>query len=89
MGVYSEYLDNLKGFQAITAERKKQLTRIASIRVLVKCCGNSFQHCFALAPRACQLRHLFSLENSVFKRTALQDQGHQITAAIERSPVPA
>jgi len=32
MGVYSEYLDNLKGFQAITAERKKQLARIASIR---------------------------------------------------------
>ena len=32
MGVYSEYLDNLKGFQEITAERKKQLARIASIR---------------------------------------------------------
>jgi hypothetical protein len=32
MGVYSEYLDNLKGFQAITTERKKQLARIASIR---------------------------------------------------------
>jgi ATP-dependent protease ClpP protease subunit/predicted RNA-binding Zn-ribbon protein involved in translation (DUF1610 family) len=32
MGVYSGYLDNLKGFQAITTERKKQLARIASIR---------------------------------------------------------
>ncbi|MFC1956897.1 ATP-dependent Clp protease proteolytic subunit [Chloroflexota bacterium] len=32
MGVYSEYLDNLKGFKEITAERKKQLARIASIR---------------------------------------------------------
>ena len=32
MGVYSEYLDNLKGFQEITTERKKQLARIASIR---------------------------------------------------------
>ncbi|MCK4368886.1 MAG: ATP-dependent Clp protease proteolytic subunit [Dehalococcoidales bacterium] len=32
MGVYSEYLDNLKGPQEITAERKKQLARIASIR---------------------------------------------------------
>ena len=32
MGVYSEYLDNLKGFQEITVERKKQLARIASIR---------------------------------------------------------
>lgn len=32
MGVYSEYLDDLKGFQAITAERKKQIARIASIR---------------------------------------------------------
>lgn len=32
MGAYSEYLDNLKGFQEITSERKKQLARIASIR---------------------------------------------------------
>lgn len=32
MGVYSEYLDTLKGFQEIQAERKKQLARIASIR---------------------------------------------------------
>jgi hypothetical protein len=32
MGVYSEYLDNLKGFQEITAERKKQLARIATLR---------------------------------------------------------
>ena len=32
MGVYSEYLDSLKGFQEITAERKKQLARIASLR---------------------------------------------------------
>jgi len=32
VGVYSEYLDNLKGFQEITAERKKQLARIASLR---------------------------------------------------------
>jgi predicted RNA-binding Zn-ribbon protein involved in translation (DUF1610 family) len=32
VGVYSEYLDTLKGFQEIQAERKKQLARIASIR---------------------------------------------------------
>jgi hypothetical protein len=32
VGVYSEYLDNLKGFQEITTERKKQLARIASLR---------------------------------------------------------
>ncbi len=32
MDVYSEYLDNLKGFQEITGERKKQLARITSIR---------------------------------------------------------
>jgi hypothetical protein len=32
VGVFSEYLDTLKGFQEIQAERKKQLARIASIR---------------------------------------------------------
>jgi hypothetical protein len=30
--------------------------------------------CFALAPHTCQFRHLFSLENTIFKCTALQDQ---------------
>lgn len=28
---------------------------------LVKCCGNSFQHLFPLAPCSYQFRHLFSL----------------------------
>ena len=32
MGVYTEYLDTLKAFPAITAERKKQLARIAQLR---------------------------------------------------------
>lgn len=32
MGVYSEYSDNLKGFQAITTERKEQSVYISSIR---------------------------------------------------------
>ena len=30
-------------------------------RALGKCCGNSFQHLFPLAPCACHLGHLFSL----------------------------
>jgi len=30
-------------------------------RALVKCCGNSFQHHFSLAPYPCQFRHFFSL----------------------------
>ncbi|KAB2909374.1 MAG: Clp protease ClpP [Dechloromonas sp.] len=32
MGIYSEYLDALKGFEAYTAERKKQLRRISELR---------------------------------------------------------
>ena len=57
--------------------------------VLVKCCGNSFQHLFSLTPYPCQFSHLFSLQNSVFKLTSLQYQSHQIGAAIESSPVSA
>lgn len=32
MGVYSEYLETLKGINQIHSERKKQLKRIAEIR---------------------------------------------------------
>ena len=32
MGIYSNYLDTLKSFQAFTAERKKQLQRISNFR---------------------------------------------------------
>lgn len=32
MGIYSQYLDSLKGFQDIVAERKKQLKRISELR---------------------------------------------------------
>ncbi len=44
---------------------------------------------FALAFRIYQFRRPLSLEDTVFKRTSLQDQAHQIGTAVKRSPVLA
>jgi hypothetical protein len=58
-------------------------------RGLVKCCGNSFQHLFPLAPCTCRFRHLFALQNAVLKLAFFQHQRHQISATVDGSPVPA
>jgi type III restriction enzyme len=64
LAVYFPKIEDLKNAKPVVEKNLIELGLDPSVILegaLVKCCGNSFQHLFPLAPCTYQFRHLFSL----------------------------